>query len=163
MDHQSPEAISEFGDRWRDEATNVELSSGTGIPTFRRTYDPDIGDGHGLATTATGKWVLMDNHCPTMTRSSAIESIDRPDRRLRPPTEMAKKSTSVDSRCRSLQAESIRGRLPGSSPGPDRVSVSRSSRASSITTPTGPVRMDWATPTSIADSVMPSTWQSTGT
>ena len=38
----SPEAISEFGDRWRDEATNVELSSGTGpyIPTF---YDPDIG------------------------------------------------------------------------------------------------------------------------
>ena len=38
----SPEAISEFGDRWRDEAGNVDLSSGTGayIPL---TYDPDLG------------------------------------------------------------------------------------------------------------------------
>ena len=38
----SPEAISEFGDRWRDEATNVELSSGTG-PYIPQSYDPDIG------------------------------------------------------------------------------------------------------------------------
>ncbi len=38
----SPEAIDEFGDRWRDEATNVELSSGTG-PYIPLTYDPDIG------------------------------------------------------------------------------------------------------------------------
>ena len=37
----SPEAMAEFGDRWRDEAQNVELSSGTGayIPV---DYDPDI-------------------------------------------------------------------------------------------------------------------------
>ncbi|MDE2968150.1 MAG: ABC transporter substrate-binding protein [Chloroflexota bacterium] len=38
----SPEAIQEFGDRWRDEATNVELSSGTGM-TIPTRYDPDIG------------------------------------------------------------------------------------------------------------------------
>ena len=38
----SPEAISEFGDRWRDEPTNIELSSGTGM-TIPRSYDPDIG------------------------------------------------------------------------------------------------------------------------
>ena len=38
----SPEAIDEFGDRWRDEAGNVELSSGTG-PYIPLTYDPDIG------------------------------------------------------------------------------------------------------------------------
>ena len=74
----SPEAISEFGDRWRDEATNVELSSGTGpyIPTF---YDPDIGvdmvrnedywkmgadgqplpymDGIGIATWTIRQWL----------------------------------------------------------------------------------------------------------
>ncbi len=38
----SPEAISEFGNRWRDEQTNVGLSSGTGayIP---QDYDPDLG------------------------------------------------------------------------------------------------------------------------
>ncbi len=38
----SPEAINEFGNRWRDEQTNVELSSGTGayIPV---DYDPDLG------------------------------------------------------------------------------------------------------------------------
>ena len=38
----SPEGASEFGDRWRDETTNVELSSGTGmfIPV---AYDPDLG------------------------------------------------------------------------------------------------------------------------
>ena len=38
----SPEAIAEFGDRWRDEPTNVELSSGTGM-TIPRSYDPDLG------------------------------------------------------------------------------------------------------------------------
>ena len=38
----SPEAIDEFGDRWRDEAGNVDLSSGTG-PYIPLTYDPDIG------------------------------------------------------------------------------------------------------------------------
>ena len=38
----SPEAIDEFGDRWRDEAGNVELSSGTGAYIPQR-YDPDIG------------------------------------------------------------------------------------------------------------------------
>ena len=38
----SPEAIAEFGDRWRDEPTNIELSSGTGM-TIPRSYDPDIG------------------------------------------------------------------------------------------------------------------------
>ncbi len=38
----SPEAISEFGDRWRDEPGNIELSSGTGM-TIPRSYDPDIG------------------------------------------------------------------------------------------------------------------------
>lgn len=38
----SPEAISEFGDRWRDEAANVDLSSGTG-PFIPQTFDPDIG------------------------------------------------------------------------------------------------------------------------
>ena len=38
----SPEAISEFGDRWRDEAANVELSSGTGM-FIPHSYDPDIG------------------------------------------------------------------------------------------------------------------------
>ena len=38
----SPEAISEFGDRWRDDPTNIELSSGTGM-TIPRSYDPDIG------------------------------------------------------------------------------------------------------------------------
>ncbi len=38
----SPEAIQEFGSRWRDETANVELSSGTG-PFIPQTYDPDIG------------------------------------------------------------------------------------------------------------------------
>lgn len=38
----SPEAIAEFGDRWRDEPTNIELSSGTGM-MIPRAYDPDIG------------------------------------------------------------------------------------------------------------------------
>ena len=38
----SPEAISEFGDRWRDESTNVELSSGTGM-MIPLSYDPDLG------------------------------------------------------------------------------------------------------------------------
>ena len=38
----SPEAIEEFGNRWRDEQTNVELSSGTG-PYIPVLYDPDIG------------------------------------------------------------------------------------------------------------------------
>ena len=38
----SPEAIEEFGDRWRDEQTNVELSSGTG-PYIPQNYDPDTG------------------------------------------------------------------------------------------------------------------------
>ena len=38
----SPEAASEFGDRWRDEATNVELSSGTGM-FIPLSYDPDLG------------------------------------------------------------------------------------------------------------------------
>jgi len=38
----SPEAISEFGDRWRDEAGNLELSSGTGM-FIPQSYDPDIG------------------------------------------------------------------------------------------------------------------------
>ena len=38
----SPEAIQEFGDRWRDEAGNVELSSGTG-PYIPTAYDPDLG------------------------------------------------------------------------------------------------------------------------
>ena len=38
----SPEAITEFGNRWRDEQTNVELSSGTG-PYIPQTYDPDLG------------------------------------------------------------------------------------------------------------------------
>ncbi|MCY4618298.1 MAG: ABC transporter substrate-binding protein [Chloroflexi bacterium] len=38
----SPEAISEFGDRWRDETTNAELSSGTGM-MIPLSYDPDIG------------------------------------------------------------------------------------------------------------------------
>ena len=38
----SPEAIAEFGDRWRDEPTNVELSSGTG-PFIPTAYDVDIG------------------------------------------------------------------------------------------------------------------------
>ena len=38
----SPEAIREFGDRWRDEAANVELSSGTGM-LIPQSYDPDIG------------------------------------------------------------------------------------------------------------------------
>ena len=38
----SPEAISEFGNRWRDEQTNVELSSGTG-PYVPLDYDPDLG------------------------------------------------------------------------------------------------------------------------
>ncbi len=38
----SPEAMEDFGDRWRDEAGNVDLSSGTGafIPL---SYDPDVG------------------------------------------------------------------------------------------------------------------------
>ncbi|MYD16456.1 MAG: hypothetical protein F4W99_04860 [Chloroflexi bacterium] len=38
----SPEAIAEFGDRWRDEAGNVELSSGTGM-FIPQSFDPDIG------------------------------------------------------------------------------------------------------------------------
>ena len=38
----SPEAIQEFGTRWRDETANVELSSGTG-PFIPQSYDPDIG------------------------------------------------------------------------------------------------------------------------
>ena len=38
----SPEAIGEFGDRWRDEAANVELSSGTGM-FIPQNFDPDIG------------------------------------------------------------------------------------------------------------------------
>ena len=38
----SPEAIAAFGDRWRDDPTNIELSSGTGM-TIPRSYDPDIG------------------------------------------------------------------------------------------------------------------------
>jgi len=38
----SPEAIVEFGDRWRDEPSNVELSSGTGM-FIPQTFDPDIG------------------------------------------------------------------------------------------------------------------------
>ena len=38
----SPEAIREFGDRWRDEAGNLELSSGTGM-FIPQSYDPDIG------------------------------------------------------------------------------------------------------------------------
>ncbi len=38
----SPEAITEFGNRWRDEQSNVELSSGTG-PYIPQTYDPDLG------------------------------------------------------------------------------------------------------------------------
>ena len=38
----SPEAIEEFGDRWRDESTNVKLSSGTG-PYIPESYDPDEG------------------------------------------------------------------------------------------------------------------------
>ena len=38
----SPEAIQEFGSRWRDETANIELSSGTG-PFIPQTYDPDIG------------------------------------------------------------------------------------------------------------------------
>ena len=38
----SPEAILEFGDRWRDEAGNVELSSGTGM-FIPQSFDPDIG------------------------------------------------------------------------------------------------------------------------
>ena len=38
----SPEAIQEFGSRWRDETANVELSSGSG-PFIPQSYDPDIG------------------------------------------------------------------------------------------------------------------------
>ncbi len=38
----SPEAIIEYGDRWRDEAANVELSSGTGM-FIPQAFDPDIG------------------------------------------------------------------------------------------------------------------------
>ena len=38
----SPEAITEFGDRWRDEPSNVELSSGTGM-FIPQNFDPDIG------------------------------------------------------------------------------------------------------------------------
>ncbi len=38
----SPEAIAEFGDKWRDEPTNVELSSGTGM-FIPQSFDPDIG------------------------------------------------------------------------------------------------------------------------
>ena len=38
----SPEAIAEFGDQWRDDPTNILLSSGTGM-TIPRSYDPDIG------------------------------------------------------------------------------------------------------------------------
>ena len=38
----SPEAIGEFGDRWRDEPTNVEFSSGTGM-FIPQSFDPDIG------------------------------------------------------------------------------------------------------------------------
>ena len=38
----SPEAIQEYGDRWRDEAANVELSSGTGM-FIPQSFDPDIG------------------------------------------------------------------------------------------------------------------------
>ncbi len=38
----SPEAIEEFGDRWRDEAANVDLSSGTGM-FIPQNFDPDIG------------------------------------------------------------------------------------------------------------------------
>ena len=38
----SPEAMREFGDRWRDEAGNIELSSGTGM-FIPQSYDPDIG------------------------------------------------------------------------------------------------------------------------
>ncbi len=38
----SPEAIQEFGTRWRDETANVSLSSGTG-PYIPQSYDPDIG------------------------------------------------------------------------------------------------------------------------
>ncbi len=38
----SPEAIVDFGNRWRDEQTNVGLSSGTG-PYIPQTYDPDLG------------------------------------------------------------------------------------------------------------------------
>ena len=38
----SPEAIIEYGDRWRDEPTNVELSSGTGM-FIPQSFDPDIG------------------------------------------------------------------------------------------------------------------------
>ena len=38
----SPEAIGEYGDRWRDEAANVELSSGTGM-FIPQAFDPDIG------------------------------------------------------------------------------------------------------------------------
>ncbi len=38
----SPEAIQEFGSRWRDETANVDLSSGSG-PFIPQSYDPDIG------------------------------------------------------------------------------------------------------------------------
>ena len=38
----SPEGMNEWGDRWRDEATNVELSSGSG-PHIPQSYDPDLG------------------------------------------------------------------------------------------------------------------------
>lgn len=38
----SPEAIDEYGNRWRDEPTNISLSSGTGM-MLPRSYDPDIG------------------------------------------------------------------------------------------------------------------------
>lgn len=38
----SPAGIEEFGDRWRDESANVELSSGTG-PFVPLSYDPDVG------------------------------------------------------------------------------------------------------------------------
>ncbi len=38
----SPEAIAEFGDRWRDEPNNVELSSGTGM-FIPQSFDFDIG------------------------------------------------------------------------------------------------------------------------
>ena len=38
----SPEAISEFGDRWKTETTNIELSSGTG-PMIPQFYDGSVG------------------------------------------------------------------------------------------------------------------------
>ncbi len=79
----SPEAIMEFGDRWRDEAGNVELSSGTG-PYIPLTYDPDLGidmtrNDHYWKVGADGQMLpYMDSvHMENLTDPTAVEAAYR--------------------------------------------------------------------------------------